>query len=235
MRRFAGFLLAILMVLSTFSALTAAEQLPAWQTKPITIRFLNRWAEGVDALYEPVTLAIKEFTTRYPNVTVEFDAVAGSDDVQFYEKMRTAAATGNMYEIFQNYGGSTIRSYVDSGLLLDLTDEFKADPTWRDSFMDVFSMWEFEGVEGVYGLPFTYFATVLYCNTDLFKQYNLRFKDHPEFESVCDAFVEAGVRPFRALARAGAGHTGPQASDAEIRHQLIYDLANARRNTPTKK
>lgn len=64
MRRFAGFLLAILMVLSTFSALTAAEQLPAWQTKPITIRFLNRWAEGVDALYEPVTLAIKEFTTR---------------------------------------------------------------------------------------------------------------------------------------------------------------------------
>lgn len=228
MRRFACFLLAVLMVLLACSVVATAEQVPAWQTKPITIRFLNRWAEGVDALYGPITSAIKEFTTKYPNVTVEYDAVAGADDVQFYEKMRTAAATGNMYEIFQNYGGSTIRSYVDSGLLLDLTDEFKADPAWRDSFMDVFSMWQFDGMEGVYGVPFTYFATVLYCNTDLFKQYNLQIpKTISEFESVCDAFVKAGVTP---IPRSGEGwrwaHWATGMVMQKYGQQLVYDLAN---------
>ena len=117
---------------------------------------------------------------------------------------------------------------MDSGLLLDLSDEFEADPEWRNSFMDVFSMWEFDGIEGVYGVPFTYFATVLYCNTELFEQYNLEIpKTIAEFEAVCDAFVKAGVTP---IPRYGEGwrwaHWATGMVMQKYGQQLIYDLAN---------
>lgn len=228
MKRTLSIILTVILLLCSFTTVAIGEEKPEWQTKEITIRFLNRWAQGVDALYEPLTAAIAEFTAMYPNITVEYDAVAGADDVQFYEKMRTAAATGNMYDVFQNYGGSTIRSYVDSGLLVDLTAEFEKDPEWKADFIDVFDMWQFEGMEGTFGVPFTYFTTLLYCNTELFEQYGLEIpKTISEFEAVCDAFVAQGVTP---IPRSGEGWRWAHWATGMIMQkygtQLIYDLAN---------
>lgn len=228
MKKISCILLALLLGLSAFAGIAMAEETPAWQTKPITIRFLNRWGEGSGTMYEPINEVIKEFTTMYPNVTIVYDVAAGADDVQFYEKMRTAAATGNLHELFQNYGGSTIRSYVDSNLLLDLTAEFEADPEWRASFPEMFSMWEFDSVDGVYGVPFTYFATILYCNTELFEQYGQEIPTTiSEFEAVCDAFVEAGVTP---IPRSGEGWRWAHWATGMVMQKygadLVYDLAN---------
>ena len=205
------------------------EGVTHWQAEEgIVISFLNRWAQGVDAMYEPMTAAIANFEAEYPNVSVDFVAIGGADDVQFYERMRTAAAIGDMFDIFQNYGGSTIRSYVEAGILLDLTPIFDTDPEWRSSFMDVFSMVEFDGIEGTFGVPLTYFATVLYCNTLLFDEYGLEIPTTlREFEEVCDAFVAAGVTP---IPRSGEGWRWGHWSTGFIMQfygaDFIFDLAN---------
>lgn len=138
----------------TDSAKGTEEEQPAGDGEPVKIKFLNRWAEDT-VLGAAIYKACQDFMEANPNVEIEYDAVAGADDTQFYEKMKTAAATGDMYELFQNYGGSTIYSYVESDVLYDLTPEFENDKEWKDNFLDLFSMWEYQTKEGVlYGKKF---------------------------------------------------------------------------------
>lgn len=215
---------------SASSSITSSvgEEKAAWESKEITIRFLNRYADGVEQMYGPLSAACEAFEVLHPNVTVVYDAVAGQDDTQYYEKMRTAAATGDMYELISNYGGSTVVSYVENGIFLDLSAEFAADPAWKDSFSDVFSMWEYAETEGTYGVPFTYFATVLYCNKLFFDKYDLEIPTTiSEFEAVCDAFVAKGVTP---IPRSGEGwrwaHWATGLVMQKYGSDLIYDLAS---------
>lgn len=178
------------------AAATTEEDASNSTDTPVTIRFLNRWAT-TDLMGSAVQAALDAFMAEHENVKIVNEIVPGGDDTQFYEKMRTAAATGDMYELFVNYGGSTIRSYVDSDVLYDLTPDLEKDTEWKNSFMPVFSMWEYADKEGTYGVPFTYFATVLFCNKDLFEQYGLQFpKTISEFEYVCDTFVSEGIAPM---------------------------------------
>lgn len=216
---------------TSVSASASASTAVTWKDKQITIRFLNRYAEGVEQMYKPLSDACKEFSVKYPNVKVVYEAVAGQDDTQYYEKMRTAAATGDMYELMVNYGGSTIRSYVENGILLDLSKEFTKDPSWKDSFLDVFSMWKYDGIQGTYGVPFSYFATMLFCNDLLFKQYNLTIpKTISELEKVSDAFVAKGVTP---MPRSGEGwrwaHWATGLVMQKYGSDLIYDLASRKK------
>lgn len=213
----------------TDSAKETGEEQPSGDGEPVKIKFLNRWAEDT-VLGAAIYKACQDFMEANPNVEIEYDAVAGADDTQFYEKMKTAAATGDMYELFQNYGGSTIYSYVESDVLYDLTSEFENDKEWKDNFLDLFSMWEYQTKEGVYGVPFTDFATVLYCNKDMFESRGLKYPETiSEFEAVCDKFLEEGITP---VPMSGEGwrfaHLLSGLVMRKYGEDYIYDLANGK-------
>ena len=49
----------------------------------------------------------------------------------------------------------------------------------------MFDLWQFDSVEGTYGVPYRYFGNILYYNKDLFEKYNLEVpKTIEEFEEV---------------------------------------------------
>ena len=201
----------------------------SWQdAENIEITMLTRWAEGISNMFDPLTASIESFEAQHPNVTIDHVPIGGADDTQFYERMRTAAAVGDMFNIFINYGGSTIRSFVEAGIILDLQPSFDADPEWRDSFLDIFGMWEYDFSDGVYGLPLFYFATVLYVNTLLFEEHGLEVPTNlTELEAVSEAFLEAGVTP---IPRSGEGwrwgHWATSFIMQSYGSELIYGLAN---------
>lgn len=225
MKKNLAIILCLTMLVTLFAVPAMAEEAD-WETQDITIRFLNRQVPGVDALGTPMKTACDEFMEMHPNVTVEYEAIAGGDDSQFYEKMRTAAATGNMYELFMNYGGSTVLSYVQSGVLHDLTPDFEEDPEWAARFNNLFGMWQYKDIEGTYGVPLTKFATFLYCNDKIFADNGLEIpKTMTEFTDVCDAFLEKGITP---IPRSGEGwrwaHWATGFAMQLYGPQLTYDI-----------
>lgn len=162
----------------------------------VTISILSRYGDDTAVDAKAFREGVEEYKAAHPEVTVVDESI--TDETQFNNKFKTAMATGDMPTIFMTYGGGTARSYVESGLVADLSADLAADKEWYDSFNpNMFDMIEFEGIEGTYGIPYAAYADSLFCNKALFDQYGIEIpKTVEEFEEACDKFLENGVTPL---------------------------------------
>ncbi|WP_428770573.1 extracellular solute-binding protein [Treponema sp. HNW] len=162
--------------------------------KPITIRLSSRWG-GEDALAVYFRQKIEEFNAQNNGIVIVGDHV--TEEKAYFDKLGSQFAAGTQPEIFIEYGGTRLKDYVESGVLLDLTPYLDADPQWKNSFLPLFEKWTFSNPKGVYGVPVMLYAIVLYANADLLKQHGLSVPTtFSELENVCAALVKKGVSPF---------------------------------------
>lgn len=75
--------------------------------------------------------AVAEFN-KTSTVKAVIDKFGPSD---YPNKLHTAMGSPNAPDIFWNWGGGSIRSYVDAGQLEDLTPALAADPTFKSAFL----------------------------------------------------------------------------------------------------
>jgi xylobiose transport system substrate-binding protein len=75
--------------------------------------------------------AVTEFN-KGSAVKVVVDKFGPND---YPNKLRTAMGSPNAPDVFWNWGGGSIRSYVDAGQLEDLTPALQADPTFKSAFL----------------------------------------------------------------------------------------------------
>jgi len=92
--------------------------------------------------------AIKLFTTKYPNVTVNYESTTSTN---FWDKLTTEVAGGNAPDIIQ-MSGQTLKQYVDNGVLANIqqyVDNGLIDLTgWEQPLLDS------QTINGVlYGIP----------------------------------------------------------------------------------
>ncbi|GAA3721698.1 xylobiose transport system substrate-binding protein [Spinactinospora alkalitolerans] len=115
----------------------------------------------------------------------------------YQDKLRTSMGSGDQPDVFFNWGGGSIRSYVEADMLLPLDDMMEADPEFQESFIP--SVMEAGRIDGVqYGVPMRGTQPViLFYNEELFEQVGA---EPPEtWEDVLalvETFTQEDITPF---------------------------------------
>lgn len=177
------------------AAQPAADQAePAAEAVELTI--LTRYGDDTDVNARVFREAVAAFAAEHPEITINDMSV--TDETQFNNLFKTCMATADIPTIFMTYGGGNLKSYVESGLVADLTPYLDADSTWKDTFNStMFSMLTFDGMDGVYGIPYAAYVDSMFINTKLFEEYGVEIPTTiEELEAACEAFKAAGVTPL---------------------------------------
>lgn len=162
----------------------------------VTIRLMTRW--GAEPTDKALLELVDKFQEENPNIKIVNESITGStDDKAYFDKLKTAIATGDLYEVTMNYGGGNILEYVKNDVYLDFQPYLDEDETWANGFYDLFDLWQFKGVEGTYGVPLKLFAVNIYYNKEVFEKYGLEPPTTiKEFEEVSNKLLENGIVPM---------------------------------------
>lgn len=137
--------------------------------------------------------AVAKFN-KTSDVKVKLVSVPGTD---YVNKLRSAMGTPNAPDVFYNWGGGSIKPYVDAGQLVDLTSTVKSDATLKDGFLP--SIMTAGSLDGkVYGVPMRGMQpVVLFYNKTLFAQNNLQApKTWNDLQKDITTFKSRNITPF---------------------------------------
>lgn len=136
--------------------------------------------------------AIARFNKAYPNVTVEQTRL---DSDAYKTKIKTVMGAGaaDIPDVFMNWGGDVLKSYIDYGLVADITDLIAP---YKDEYYDFeFGISTFD--DRIYGMGIGIAPSVVFYNTEIFGKLNLEVpKTWEELDAVCAGLKEAGYVPF---------------------------------------
>lgn len=163
----------------------AKEEVKQDSDEEINLTFWHIWPEG--QMGEIVDEYIEKFEDEHPNVHIE--SVATQEVEYQNNKLKVAAASGSQGDIFSCFGGGYGKTYVDAGVVLPL-DELMDESGVKDELLDgTLTYATYDGK--VYGIPLKQWAGVLFCNEELFEEYNVKIPE--TFDELMDA-----VKTFRA-------------------------------------
>lgn len=125
------------------------------------------------------------------NYTVEAD---------YIDRLSTDFASGDIPNVFMEYGGGRCLDYMEADALLNLQPYLEADEEWYKNINE--SAWEpahFDdyGYEGLYCIPYTSYQVVLYYNKDILEENGIEVPTTwDELMAACATLKENGVQPF---------------------------------------
>ncbi len=136
-----------------------------------------------------------DYMAAHPNVEIEITVL---ENEAFKTKLTTVMQSGEVPDIFQSWGGGTLKEQIDAGLLKDITADLDADGgAWRDTFapgaLAVFS----SGGKN-YGVPWDMGMVGWWYNKDLFEQAGITEtpKTWAEFLTDVQKLKDAGITPI---------------------------------------
>jgi xylobiose transport system substrate-binding protein len=127
-------------------------------------------------------------------VKVKLVKVPGTN---YSQKLRSVMSTPNAPDIFFNWGGGSIRPYVDDNLLVDLTPTLNADPSFKNSFIP--SVLDAGKINGkYYGIPMRGTQPViLFYSKPLFDKYGLQPPaSYNDLLHLVSVFKSHNITPF---------------------------------------
>ncbi len=159
--------LSILGLFLVLATAFAGGQKESSAPKVATIRL---WDIQTQADRQMITAATDRFNAEHPSIKIEPEWFQNNP---YKDKIRIALGAGNPPDIFFNWGGGPLRSYVQADDVVDLTPYLAADPGWKARFPD--SVWGPATVGGkIYAVPPQGMdAELLFYNKTLFDKYNL--------------------------------------------------------------
>lgn len=108
-----------------------------------------------------------DYMAAHPNVNIEITVL---ENEAFKTKLTTVLQSGEVPDIFQSWGGGTLKEQIDAGLLKDITSDLDADGgAWRSTFAPgALAVFSSEGKN--YGVPWDMGMVGWWYNKDLFEQ-----------------------------------------------------------------
>jgi len=94
----------------------------------VSLRYQNHWTKETDAHYKGMEWLYKEFSAKYPNITIE--NVLNPDSIESYKKIIADCAAGDCPDIIHGPGPEM----WESGYLLELTPFLDAE--WKSSLIE---------------------------------------------------------------------------------------------------
>lgn len=173
---------------------TAMEEAPAEaMAEPVTITWwhistkdpaLSDWQKMAD-----------DYMAEHPNVTIEITVL---ENEAFKTKLTTVMQSGEVPDIFQSWGGGTLKEQIDAGLLKDITPDLDADGgAWRDTFAPgALAVFASDGKN--YGVPWDMGMVGWWYNKDLFEQAGITSTPATWTEFLADVqtLKDAGITPI---------------------------------------
>lgn len=186
--RIVSVLLMVSLLLGSMAGFSAAA---AEETGPVSISFWH-CNQGIDEVQDEMAVAYLEKTGNSCEV-VSLESAA------YKEKVAVAAASEELPDVFQQWAGGVLRSYVEAGVCMDLTElmtESGAVDFWTEAAIDMVT---FDGK--IYAMPgFDMMVWPMYYNTEILAGYGYADgafpQTIPELEALCDALVADGIIPF---------------------------------------
>ncbi|UYQ60493.1 extracellular solute-binding protein [Streptomyces peucetius] len=155
-------------------------------------RTLTAYVYGDDAV-KVQQAAVDDFN-KSSDVKVKLVSVPGAE---YVNKLRTAMGSPNAPDIFFNWGGGSIKPYVDAGQIVDLSPYFEKDEILRRGFLP--SVVEAGSLDGkVYGVPMRGMQPVmLFYNKTLFAENGLQPpKTWDDLQKAINTFKAKKITPF---------------------------------------
>lgn len=152
---------------------------------------LNLWHHNTaETRQKNFTDAIARFESENPDIKVNITVL---ENDPYKTKLKTVINTDDAPDVFHSWGGGWLKSFVDEGLVYDITDDFKE---WEgDLNQAVIPINTFDGK--VYASPYANTGTFLYYNKTIFEENNITPPaTYEELMKACETLKGAGVIPF---------------------------------------
>lgn len=196
-------LLALTLVSATVLAACGGKDVSKGETKggsdagtvgkQTEIHILTRFA-GSDPKSKAFQDLLKKFMEKNPDVKVVDESL--NDENAFNNKFKTGVATGNMPEIWMNYGGEAFKDYAKN-IALDIEPYLKEDKAWSDAFLPLFDTWKYSDLQGIYGVPNEFYSVAIYYNKELFEKAGAKPPTTiEEVPALVDKFKPLGAVPM---------------------------------------
>lgn len=155
-----------------------------------TLTLWHVWTEE-GTVKEMIDQAVMDFSER-EGVTLEAVSMQGD---AYKTKLKVAMGAGNPPDIFSNWGGGPLKTYVDAGMVLPLPDE-ALDTLLERYISSSFDPVTFDG--DAYGAAYSGLTGVYFWyREDIFAEHGVTVPETwSEFVEVCQALKEAGVTPI---------------------------------------
>jgi len=181
--------LTLLLLFSLTLGYAGGAQEEASEEKVIT---LTLWDIMVNAEEErAIKPAIEQWNRENPGIQIVRDSL---DDESYKMKLKTAIAANEAPDLFFTWGGGFSKPFVEAGKILPLQNRLSSDIENRliegaDGYVT------YNGVR--YGLPYSQWVGVLYCNQELFDKYGQEIPEtYNELLDVVRAFKAKGIDPI---------------------------------------
>lgn len=172
------------------------------EEEEINLKFWHIWPDA--EMGEIVDSYIEMFEEEHPNVHIE--AVATQEVEYQNNKLKVAAATGAQGDVFMCWGGGYAKPYVDAGVVLPLDDLMEEYGTKEELLEGTLTYGTYDGK--TYGLPLKQWAGALFCNEELFDEYEVKIPEtFDELLAAVKAFRAEDVTPM-VLGAKDAWHIG---------------------------
>lgn len=161
----------------------------------VELKLYANLSEASLAYYEE---KIQEFNDSGKGITVELTNITTEAD--YIDRLSTDFASGDIPNVFMEYGGARCLDYMEAGALLNLEPYLDADPDWYNSIQE--SAWEpakFDsyGYEGLYCIPYSNYQIVLFYNKDILEENGVEVPTTwDELMAACETLKSNGVQPF---------------------------------------
>lgn len=208
------------------------------------------WAIIQNSTDQTLTNMVDDFNANSPDVQA---ALTQYQNDPYKQKLIVAMGAGQGPDVFFNWGGGTLKEYVDAGKVYDLTDALNADPDWKARYpASVLAGATFDG--RIYAVPINNVQPVFfYYNKQLFDQYGVSVpQTWDDLMAAVKTFKDAGIAPIalggaskwpdlmweeylvdriggpEAFNAAAAGEAGAWSNDAFVEaNTMIQDLVKA--------
>jgi raffinose/stachyose/melibiose transport system substrate-binding protein len=111
--------------------------------------------------------AVAQYNTRHPDSKITLQLFPNEP---YKQKLLVAMGAGNPPDLFFNWGGGILKSYIDAGSVMDLTAEIGKDPAWKGRFFPAVLASATFG-DKIYGVPINGVQpVVMFINKALFQE-----------------------------------------------------------------
>ncbi|RKP49880.1 extracellular solute-binding protein [Cohnella endophytica] len=159
----------------------------------VTLRIMTRSA-GTSPTVTAYQGLLKKFMEENPNITVVDESL--NDEAAFNNKFKTGLATGNLPDIWMNYGGEAFKEYAKN-VALDLQPYLDEDTKWAGDFLPLLGTWQYKDVPGTFGVPTEFYSVAIYYNKELFEKAGAEVpKSVEDFPALVEKFKAVGAVPM---------------------------------------
>ena len=177
---------------SAAGSTTAGASAKPSETKSATVRVWTLWTDPTkDSNAAYFYKVLESAKTELANITIEHDA---TENESYKTKLKTAVAANEAPDVFYSWGAGFTKPFVDAGKVLPL-DDFIASSGAGDKILPgATDFFKFDNK--TYGIPYSKWVAVLYCNKELFEKNSVKIPaTYDELLTAVKAFRAKNITP----------------------------------------